>query len=176
MMTIDPRYPIGKFEAKPYSESQKTAWLLDLQFLPEAIERAITNLDEAQLNEPYRDGGWTVKQVVHHVADSHMNAYIRFKLGLTEDKPTIKPYEEQEWALLADNYSVPINVSITLLHALHLRLVATIKDLTDEQWNRLVIHPATNREMSLWFLLGLYAWHSKHHVAHITSLREKKRW
>ncbi|MEQ1623877.1 MAG: YfiT family bacillithiol transferase [Sediminibacterium sp.] len=175
-MSIDPRYPIGKYEPKPFSEQQKHAWLLDLQFLPEALERAINNLDEAQLNTPYRDGGWTVKQLVHHVADSHMNAYIRFKLGLTEEKPTIKPYEEQDWALLADNDLVPINVSLTLLHALHLRWVATIKDLTEEQWNRLVVHPAANREMSIWFLLGLYAWHGNHHVAHITTLRENKQW
>lgn len=175
-MSIDPRYPIGKYEPKPFSEQQKQAWLLDLQFLPEALERAINNLDEAQLNTPYRDGGWTVQQLVHHVADSHLNAYIRFKLGLTEDKPTIKPYEEQDWALLADNDLVPINVSLTLLHALHLRWVATIKDLTEEQWNRLVVHPAANREMSIWFLLGLYAWHGNHHVAHITTLRENKQW
>lgn len=175
-MSNDPRYPIGKYEPKPFSEEQKQAWLLDLQFLPEALERAINNLDEAQLNTPYRDGGWTVKQLVHHVADSHMNAYIRFKLGLTEEKPTIKPYEEQDWALLADNDLVPINVSLTLLHALHLRWVATIKDLTEEQWNRLVVHPAANREMSIWFLLGLYAWHGNHHVAHITTLRENKQW
>ena len=175
-MSTDPRYPIGKYEPKPFSEQQKQAWLLDLQFLPEALERAINNLDEVQLNTPYRDGGWTVKQLVHHVADSHMNAYIRFKLGLTEDKPTIKPYEEQDWALLADNDLVPINVSLTLLHALHLRWVATIKDLPEEQWNRLVVHPAANREMSIWFLLGLYAWHGNHHVAHITTLRENKQW
>jgi uncharacterized damage-inducible protein DinB len=175
-MSIDPRYPIGKYEPQPYSEKQKQAWLLDLQFLPEALERAITNLDQAQLDTPYREGGWTVRQLVHHVADSHMNAYIRFKLGLTEDKPTIKPYEEQEWALLADNQAVPINVSLTLLHALHIRWVATIKNLSEEQWNRLVIHPAANREMSLWFLLGLYAWHGNHHVAHVTTLRENKQW
>lgn len=175
-MSIDPRYPIGKYEPQLYSEKQKQAWLLDLQFLPEALERAITNLDQAQLDTPYREGGWTVRQLVHHVADSHMNAYIRFKLGLTEDKPTIKPYEEQEWALLADNQAVPINVSLTLLHALHIRWVATIKNLSEEQWNRLVIHPAANREMSLWFLLGLYAWHGNHHVAHVTTLRENKQW
>lgn len=175
-MSIDPRYPIGKYEPQPYSEKQKQDWLLDLQFLPESLERAITNLDQAQLDTPYREGGWTVRQLVHHVADSHMNAYIRFKVGLTEDKPTIKPYEEQEWALLADNQAVPINVSLTLLHALHIRWVATIKNLSEEQWNRLVIHPAANREMSLWFLLGLYAWHGNHHVAHVTTLRENKQW
>jgi uncharacterized damage-inducible protein DinB len=175
-MTIDPRYPIGKYEPQPYSEEQKKKWLLDLQFLPEGIERAIQNLDEAQLKTPYRLEGWTVKQLVHHVADSHMNAYIRFKLGLTEDNPAIKPYEEKEWANLADNDSVPINVSITLLHALHIRWVAAIKDLTDAQWNRTVFHPASKREMTLWFLLGLYAWHSNHHIAHITSLRENRNW
>jgi uncharacterized damage-inducible protein DinB len=175
-MTIDPRYPIGKYEPQPYTEEQKKKWLLDLQFLPEGIERAIQNLDEAQLKTPYRLEGWTVKQLVHHVADSHMNAYIRFKLGLTEDKPAIKPYEEKEWAYLADNDAVPINVSITLLHALHIRWVAAIKDLTEEQWNRTVFHPASKREMTLWFLLGLYAWHSNHHIAHITSLRENRNW
>jgi uncharacterized damage-inducible protein DinB len=175
-MTIDPRYPIGKFEPKPYSEEQKNKWMLDLQFLPEGIERAIQNLDESQLNTAYRLEGWTVKQLVHHVADSHMNAYIRFKLGLTEENPVIKPYEEKEWANLADNDTVPINVSITLLHALHLRWVAAIKDLTEEQWNRTVFHPASKREMSLWFLLGLYAWHSNHHIAHILSLRENRNW
>jgi uncharacterized damage-inducible protein DinB len=175
-MTLDPRFPIGKYEPQPYSEELKKKLLLDLQFLPEGIERAIQNLDEAQLNTPYRLDGWTVKQLVHHVADSHMNAYIRFKLGLTEDNPVIKPYEEKEWANLADNVLVPINVSITLLHALHIRWVATIKDLTDEQWNRNVFHPASKREMTLWFLLGLYAWHSNHHIAHITALRENRNW
>jgi len=175
-MTNDPRYPIGKYEPQPYSEEQKKKWLLDLQFLPEGIERAIQNLDEAQLDTPYRTDGWTVKQLVHHVADSHMNAYIRFKLGLTEENPVIKPYEEKEWANLPDTFSVPINVSITLLHALHIRWVAAIKDLTQDQWNRNVFHPASKREMTLWFLLGLYAWHSNHHLAHITTLRENNKW
>ncbi|MEI6086572.1 MAG: putative metal-dependent hydrolase [Bacteroidota bacterium] len=175
-MTIDPRYPIGKYEPQPYSEEQKKKWLFDLQFLPEGIERAILNLDEAQLDTPYRTEGWTVKQVVHHVADSHMNAYIRFKLGLTEDHPVIKPYEEKEWANLSDNFSVPINVSITLLHALHIRWVAAIGNLTEDQWDRKVFHPASKREMTLWFLLGLYAWHCNHHIAHITTLRENRKW
>ncbi|MFP5040111.1 YfiT family bacillithiol transferase [Parasediminibacterium sp. JCM 36343] len=172
----DARYPIGKYVPEPYSEEQKKAWLEIIRQLPEAIEYAILNLDEAQLKTPYREGGWSVIQLVHHVADSHINAYIRFKLGLTELNPTIKPYEEKEWALLADNDIVPINVSITLLHALHQRWYATIKDLTDEQWERTVVHPEHGRQMSLWFLLGMYAWHSKHHVAHITSLRERNNW
>ena len=121
----DPRYPIGKYEPQPFSQQQKEVWLADIQFLPRLVEQAIENMDEAQLATPYRDGGWTVKQLVHHIADSHMNAYIRFKLGLTENNPTVKPYEEKAWALLADNDLVPINVSITLLYAMHQRLHAT---------------------------------------------------
>jgi uncharacterized damage-inducible protein DinB len=172
----DPRYPIGKYEPQPFSVEQKNKWLNDIKFLPQDLEHAILNLDEHQLNTPYRDGGWTVKQLVHHVADSHMNAYTRFKLGLTEDTPTIKPYEEKKWAELADNELVPINVSITLLHALHQRWYAAIKDLTEEDFKRNVIHPDNKREMSLWFLLGLYSWHGKHHTAHITTLRENNNW
>src|SRR5262249_14952080 len=113
--SMDLRYPIGKYEPQPFSDKQKRAWLQDIQFLPSLLETAIENLDEKQLNTPYREGGWTVKQVTHHVADSHMNAYIRFKLGLTENNPAIKPYEEALWAELNDVKAVPINISITLL-------------------------------------------------------------
>lgn len=173
---MDLRYPIGKYEPQPFSSAQKRLWLQDIQFLPGLIENAIENLDEPQLNTPYRDGGWTVKQVVHHVADSHMNAYIRFKLGLTEDNPTIKPYDEARWAELKDVQSVPINMSITLLYTLHTRWHAAILHLTDQEWQRTVIHPEHRKEMSLWHLLGMYAWHGKHHAAHITSLRERKKW
>lgn len=173
---MDLRYPIGKYEPQPFSSAQKRLWLQDIQFLPGLIENAIENLDEPQLNTPYRDGGWTVKQVVHHVADSHMNAYIRFKLGLTEDKPTIKPYDEARWAELKDVQSVPINMSITLLYTLHTRWHAAILHLTDQEWQRTVIHPEHNKELSLWHLLGMYAWHGKHHAAHITSMRERKKW
>ena len=172
---MDPRYPIGKYEPKPYSQQQREQWLNDLKFLPTDLEMAVTNLDEFQLDTPYREGGWTVKQLVHHVADSHANAYIRFKLGLTEDNPPVKPYNEKKWALLNDVQTVPINVSLTWLHAMHQRWVASIRDLTDEQWQRTVLHPQHN-EISLWFLLGMYAWHGKHHTAHITSLREQNNW
>lgn len=175
-MSNDPRYPIGKYEPQPFSEKQKEEWLNDLKFLPKELERAINNLDAFQLSTPYREGGWQVKQLVHHIADSHMNAYIRFKLGLTENCPTIKPYEEKEWAKLADNETVPVNVSITLLHALHQRWYATIKDLTQDEFERTVVHPEHGRKMTLWFLLGMYAWHSKHHVAHISALRKNKNW
>lgn len=175
-MNTDPRYPIGKYQPQPYSEQQKKEWLADIQFLPDEVERAILNLDAAQLHTAYRDGGWTVQQLVHHIADSHMNAYMRFRLGLTEDNPTIKPYDENEWAKLADVDVVPINVSITILHGLHQRMLATIKDLTAEQWERKITHPEHGREMTLWFLLGLYAWHGRHHTAHITTLRANKGW
>jgi len=175
-MTEDLRYPIGSYAAQPFSHKQKEEWLLDIKFLPEELEIAVQNLDEHQLQTPYREGGWTVHQLVHHVADSHMNAYIRFRLGLTEENPSIKPYEEKEWAKLNDVKTLPINVSLTLLHALHQRWYATLKDLTEEQWERTVFHPEHKKEMSLWFLLGMYAWHGKHHVKHITGLRERKGW
>lgn len=175
-MTEELKYPIGKYEPKPYSQEQKEKWLADLQFLPNELELAIQNLDHHQLDTPYREGGWRVQQLVHHVADSHANAYIRFKLGLTENNPAIKPYEEGEWAKLNDIDTVPINVSITLLFALHQRLVATIKDLTDEQWQRTVFHPEHKKEMTLWYLLGSYAWHGRHHTRHITALRERMGW
>jgi len=175
-MRDDLRYPIGVFKAQPFSHAQKEKWLLDIQFLPSDLETAISNLDAGQLDTPYRDGGWSVKQLVHHVADSHMNAYIRFKLGLTENNPTIKPYEEGEWAKLSDIDTVPVNVSITLLFALHQRWVATIKGLSDDAWDRTVFHPGSKAELSLWQLLGMYAWHGKHHVNHVLALRERKKW
>lgn len=175
-MSDDIRYPIGKYAPQPFSQKQKEKWLLDIQFLPSDLELAVQNLDAAQLETPYREGGWTVKQLVHHVADSHINAYVRFKLGLTENNPSIKPYEEKEWANLNDIDLVPINVSLTLLHALHQRWVATLKDLNDEQWERTVFHPEHKIEISLWHLLGMYAWHGRHHVNHILALRERKNW
>ncbi|TAF55137.1 MAG: putative metal-dependent hydrolase [Sphingobacteriia bacterium] len=173
---LDLRYPIGKYIPPPFSETQKQDWLADIRFLPEELERAIINLDQAQLHTPYRDGGWTLHEVVHHLADSHLNAYCRFKLGLTEDHPVIKPYLENEWTQLADVKSLPINVSLTLLHAVHQRLYVAIKDLTKEQWDRQITHPESKRDMTLWFLLGLYAWHGKHHTAHITTTRERFHW
>lgn len=172
----DLRYPIGKYEPKPYSETLKEEWLADIQFLPQAIEYAITNLDEAQLQTPYRDGGWTVHQLVHHVADSHMNAYIRFKLGYTEENVTIKPYNEKDWADTADVKNLPVNISITLLHALHKRWYEFLKSFTEADYHRTVYHPEQQKEYTLWQFLGLYAWHSRHHVAHITELRNRNGW
>ncbi|RTL56330.1 MAG: putative metal-dependent hydrolase [Sphingobacteriales bacterium] len=173
---INLSYPIGKYEPKPYSEKQRDEWLNDIKFLPQALENAVHDLDEAQLQTPYRPEGWTVHQLIHHVADSHMNAYIRFKLGLTENNPTIKPYEEKLWAQMADTKNLPINVSLTILHALHTRWYEILKGITEKEYERAVVHPEHGRTMSLWFLLGLYAWHSKHHTAHITALRERMKW
>lgn len=176
-MTVDLRYPIGEYEPKPFSIEQKVEWLADLKFLPRQLENAILNLDEAQLHTPYREGGWTVHQLVHHVADSHMNAYCRFKLALTEDNPTIKPYNEKLWAEMNDVQKLPINISLTLLYALHCRLDEALKYVKDDEWNnRTLFHPESKKTMRLWGLLGLYAWHGKHHVAHILSLRERKGW
>jgi hypothetical protein len=173
----DARYPIGKFEAQPYSDELKRNWINDIRFLPNDIELAIQSFDEYQLDMPYREGGWTVKQLVHHIADSHMNAFIRFKLALTEDNPTIKPYEEAEWAKLPDTFNVPVNVSVTLLHALHRRWTVINENISEEQFqNRSVFHPEHQKQMSLWHLLGMYAWHSRHHLAHIKNLKEQKGW
>jgi hypothetical protein len=169
----DPRYPIGKYEPQPFSEKLLRDWLNDIKFLPTALENSILNMDEVQLNTPYREGGWKIKQVVHHVADSHMNAYIRFKLGLTEDVPTIKPYKENLWAELKDTENLPVNVSLTLLHSLHQRWYEILKNMRREDWDRTVLHPEHNRELSLWYLLGMYAWHGKHHVAHIEKSKVK---
>ncbi len=172
----DLQYPIGKYLPQEFSLEQKKNWIADIEFLPTELQYAILNLDEHQLATAYREGGWTVHQVVHHVADSHMNAFIRFKLGLTEDNPTIKPYNEAAWAELEDVKSLPINISLTILHALHKRLVVLLNSISDEQWNRTIEHPQYKQQMTLWYVLGLYAWHGKHHTAHIKTLRELKQW
>jgi hypothetical protein len=173
--TIDLRYPIGKYEAQPFNVALKQEWLADIRFLPEALEAAIINLDEAQIETPYREGGWTIRQVVHHVADSHMNAFCRFKLGLTEENPAIRPYEEKRWAELQDS-QLPVNISLTLLHALHRRWIAVLESINDDQWDRTIFHPEHKKTMTLWFLLGMYAWHGRHHAAHINTLRQRMGW
>jgi hypothetical protein len=176
IMTEDLRYPIGKYISQPFSEKTLGEWLIDIKNLPQHLENAILNLDEAQLNTQYRDEGWTVKQVVHHVADSHMNAYIRFKLGLTEDNPTIKPYDEAAWAEMIDTRNLPVNISLTILHAVHMRLHEILKNMSEADFGRTLFHPEHQKEMTLWYLLGLYAWHGRHHTAHIISVRERKGW
>lgn len=170
----DPRYPIGKYQPQPFSEEQLMDWLNDIKFLPTSLEHSIINLDEHQLNTPYREGGWKIRQLIHHVADSHMNAYVRFKLALTEDLPVIKTYQEKLWAELPDSDRLPANISLTLLHALHARWYETIKNLTREEWeNKKIYHPEHKKEISLWYMLGMYAWHGRHHVAHVVNARVK---
>lgn len=173
---MDPRYPIGEYQVQPYSDELKDQWLADIKFLPNALESAISNLDEQQLQTPYREGGWTVHQLVHHVADSHMNAYCRFKLGYTEENPTIKPYEEQLWATTTDVQNLPVNLSITLLFALHRRWHEFLDHFTREDWERTVFHPEQKKQLTLWQLLGMYAWHGRHHTAHVTELRRMRGW
>jgi uncharacterized damage-inducible protein DinB len=173
---IDPRYPIGKFHYDgALSAEQKQAYLDDIAETPAKLRTAVKDLSEKQLDTPYREGGWTVRQVVHHVPDSHLNSYVRFKLALTEDEPTIKPYAEDRWAKLADTKATPIVVSLTMLDALHDRWIRLLRSLSAEDWKRTYRHPELG-PMTLEKTLALYAWHGKHHVAHITSLRERNGW
>lgn len=170
------QYPIGPYEPQPFSEKQKKQWLSDLSWLPAELENAILNLDSFQLATPYREGGWTVNQLVHHVADSHLNAYTRFKLGLTENNPVIRPYDQDAWAQLNDVSKEPINTSITLLFALHKRWIAALQNLSNEEWMRTVQHPESQGLWTLWHLLGMYVWHGQHHTQHILKLRERNNW
>ena len=175
-MTQDPRYPIGKYLPTPYSEAIKNQWIADLRIAPSDLEHVLLNLDKAQLDTPYREGGWTVNQVTHHLADSHMNAFIRFKLALTEEVPPIKTYDENAWVLTADVQETPLNYSVTLLHALHERWANLVASMTPAQFERKLFHPVRNAEITLWDLFTIYAWHGKHHTAHIKALRDQKGW
>lgn len=175
-MSEELKYPIGKFKPVEYSPENLASALADIAALPEDLEMALAQLDEWQIQTPYREGGWTVHQLVHHIADSHMNAFIRTKLALTEDHPTLKAYDENAWSLLSDVEQVPVNVSVTLLHALHRRWSVLLKNLSAEDLLKTIYHPVSQRDMSCWLLITLYAWHGKHHVAHITSLRNRNQW
>ena len=173
----DLRYPVGKYTLVTVpTREEVSGWIEDLSAAPAAMRAAVKGLSPAQLETPYRPEGWTVRQVVHHLADSHMNAYVRFKLALTEDTPTIKPYDEAAWAGLADTATVPISVSLDLLDALHVRWVALVRSLTPDDLERDFRHPEKGRLMRLDSTLGMYAWHGKHHVAHVTGLREREGW
>ncbi len=168
----DLQYPIGKFVKEDTVNDQQRIELIEqIAAAPAHLRAAVAGLSEQQLNEPYRPGGWTVRQVVHHLPDSHLNAYIRFKLAVTEEQPTIKTYEEKLWAELHDAKTSPIEPSILLLESLHKRWVIFLKSLHHSDFSRTFYHPE-NGMMRLDYLLRLYAWHGRHHVAHITSLRE----
>jgi uncharacterized damage-inducible protein DinB len=175
MNDVDPRYPVGRFVAPAsISAEERTGAIATLAELPEELRNAVEGLSPAQLGTPYREGGWTVRQVVHHVADSHMNAVIRVKLALTEDWPTIKAYDEAAWAKLHD-VTAPVEWSLDLIENLHARWVMLLQSLDEEQWKRGFHHPengpATIEKTTL-----IYAWHSLHHVAHITRLQLKEGW
>ena len=172
----DARYPIGRFTPDPNPTSDtRNRHIEQISGLPARMRRAVAGLDEKQLSTPYRDGGWTVRQVVHHVPDSHLNAYIRFKWAMTEQAPTIKAYDETAWAALKDSELTPVDVSLTLLESLHARWTVLLRSLKQEDFQRRFVHPDSGPHDLDW-LLGLYSWHGTHHVAHITSLRERMKW
>jgi hypothetical protein len=173
----DLRYPIGKFDRRggPNTPEDRKKLIDAIAEAPVQLRQALTGLNGKQLDTPYRDGGWTVRQVTHHIADSHMNAYVRFKLALTEDNPTIKPYKEAAWADLPDSRVTPIEVSMALVENLHSRWVVLLRTLKPEDWERNVTHPEAG-PMSLDLMLRLYAWHGAHHVAHVTELRQRNEW
>ena len=172
----DPRYPIGKADLKTVlSAAERHSAIAAIAATPANLRAAVSGLTPDQLDTPYRDGGWTVRQVVHHVPDSHMNAYVRFKLALTEDEPTIKTYAEDRWAKLADSSTTPIEVSLTLLETLHRRWDDLLRSMGPDDFQRTLHHPEHGR-ITLDRMLGIYSWHGRHHVAHVTALRERMGW
>jgi uncharacterized damage-inducible protein DinB len=172
----DIRYPTGKFTAQEnYSEEEISRFIKRLEELPSKLEEAVRNLSDEQLNTPYREEGWTVRQVVHHVADSHMHAYIRTKWTLTENEPVIKAYLEKLWAETSETKSHP-DISISFLKSLHHKWVILLRSIPPSDLNRFFVHPETKRQVTLKTLMGTYAWHGEHHLAHITNLKKQKGW
>ena len=175
-MAEDIRYPVGKWIKAPVADAAARAELIrHIEELPAKLKAAVAGLSDAQLDTPYRPEGWTPRQIVHHIADSHMNAYIRFKLGVTEQNPTIKPYNEQTWAETKDGKSSPVSLSLPVIDGLHQRWITFLKSLDASAFARTIMHPERG-PMTLDDLLGLYAWHSRHHTAHITELRKRNGW
>jgi uncharacterized damage-inducible protein DinB len=175
-MSEDLRYPIGKWDRQPARSAEEVAAAIAaIEAAPARLRAAVEGLDDTQLDTPYRPGGWTVRQLVHHVADSHVNAYVRCKLALTEERPAIKTYEEKLWAELPEARSAPVEVSLALLAALHERWVLLLCALGEGELDRPYVHPEMG-EVPLRSLLGLYAWHCRHHVAHVTALQARQGW
>jgi hypothetical protein len=175
-MVDDLRYPIGpEPAASPLTDTSRRAAIDEIASLPGNLRAAVANLTASQIDTPYRPDGWTIRQVVHHVADSHMHSVIRLKTALAEDTPTIKPYDERVWATLAD-YRLPIEISLTLVEALHARWVALYGPLDEVGFKRAFFHPERGEQISVERHLQIYAWHSRHHVAHIVSLRQRQGW
>jgi uncharacterized damage-inducible protein DinB len=172
----DLRFPIGRFSPPSVSLAEtRAAHIENLGMLAGRLRAAVSGLSDSELDTPYRQEGWTVRQVVHHVADSHANCYIRFKLALTEDWPTVKPYDEVAWANLPDSRRLPVDVSLSMIEALHLRWVGLLEAMSEEDFNKGYVHPEQGRQ-NLAKVLALYDWHSRHHTAHITSLRARQGW
>jgi uncharacterized damage-inducible protein DinB len=173
---IDPRYPIGRFEPPAAVDAAtRTGFIEAIEALPGRMRAAVAGLDDARLDTAYRDGGWSVRQVVHHVADSHLNAYVRLKLALTEDQPLVKEYDETRWAELPEARSGPVDLSLNLIDALHRRWAACLRALPADAFDRTFRHPSMG-VVPLNALLALYAWHGRHHVAQISALRERLGW
>ncbi len=172
----DPRYPVGKYERRDVLTPDERATLIEqIAAAPAKMREAVAGLTPQQLETPYREGGWTLRQVVHHVPDSHMNSYVRFKLALTETTPTIRPYDEARWAELADSRDTPPETSMALLESLHDRWVRLLRSMSADDFQRTLNHPE-NGLMTLDAMLALYAWHGRHHVAHITTTRQRNGW
>lgn len=169
------RYPVGEFQFEgKFTSDVIKGWIDEIEELPSLLREAVKELSENQLDTPYRAGGWTVRQVIHHLADSHMNAYIRLKLALTEDNPVIKPYNEGKWAELPDS-NLPIAISMSLIDSIHVRWVAILHSLTPVDRDRSFMHPDSG-QIAIEKYIGTYAWHGRHHLAHITSLCSRKGW
>lgn len=167
-MEYTKQYPVGKFIFQSsYTEADLQSWIDTIEEFPALLEAEVQDLTEEQLNTPYRDGGWTVRQVIHHLADSHMNSFCRFKLALTEENPTVKPYHEELWAELPDGKSAPIADSMAIIHAVHRRWVLLMRSMKIEDFQKTFYHPERKQSIALDFNVGLYAWHSRHHLGHV---------
>jgi hypothetical protein len=170
------KYPIGKFVAPDtVSDALLNEWITTIEGLPKKLNNAVQSLSDEQLDTPYRPEGWSVRQVIHHIADSHMNAYLRFKLALTEDTPTIKPYDEQAWAMLFD-YTTEVESSLQLITALHAKWALLLKGMSSKDFEKQYYHPENKQYSTLQHVTGMYAWHSNHHLAHITHLAKRSDW
>jgi uncharacterized damage-inducible protein DinB len=173
---MDLRYPIGEYVPKAtLTPAERENAIARIAAVPKSLRDAVAGLSQEQFDTPYRPGGWTVRQVVHHIPDSHLNAYVRFKLALTENEPTIKPYDEKLWAGLADSRETPVEISLALLESLHQRWDVLLRSMRPEDFARRLRHPERGT-MTLDDMVGHYAWHGRHHVAHITALREREGW
>lgn len=176
MQTLEQlKYPIGYYQAPDIiTSTQRELWIEDLAILPKQMREIVNGLTDTQLDTPYREGGWTVRQVVHHVADSHINSYTRFMLAATEENPTIRPYEEHLWAELPEAKYAPVEYSLAIIDAIHARLVLHLKSLNEDGWSRTFFHPASKTTSRVDKVLGMYSWHGRHHLAHIRNAIQSK--